>query len=496
MNPLGPLLMTHPLRDQRRCPCAARARLKLIAVAVCMLLVGPDLTAAHEVSPERLTPIVLAVRKARVSVVSIKGQKTVTEQAERGSTADVSQAPRQVNGMGTGTIIDERGYILTNYHVVSDVRRIEVTLDDGQGLIADLVAYDAAADLAVIKIPTTKPLTVIRLGTSADLMVGESVIALGNAFGYEQTVTRGIVSALGRDVQVSETQSYDHLIQTDASINPGNSGGPLLNIDGEMIGVNVAVRAGAQGIGFAIPIDDALAVAARLLNVQRLRNKWHGFVAQAEDGPDGPLRVTKVEATSPAQRLGIQTGDQIVRVGTQKLSRPLDLERALLDRGAGEAVTVEIRRGSQTFSMDLALAESQLRAVGAAPATDAEASRAWEVLGLNLSQEPRATFEHRSTRYRGGMHVDGVRPNSPAAQEGILPGDILVGMHKWETASAQDIQYIISRPNLRPDGQAEILRPPRPEHAVRPSRRRRQTRPLRTGNPAEVSSKASSPRLN
>jgi serine protease Do len=430
--------------------------MKLLAIAACFVLIRADLATAHEVSPERLTPIVLAVRKARVSVVSIKGQKTVTEPAEPGKTADPNEAPRQVNGMGTGTVIDERGYILTNYHVVSDVRRIEVTLDDGRGLVADLVAYDAAADLAVIKIPASKPMAVIRLGTSADLMVGESVIALGNAFGYEQTVTRGVVSALGRDVQVSETQSYDHLIQTDASINPGNSGGPLLNIDGEMIGVNVAVRAGAQGIGFAIPIDDALTVAARLLNVQRLRNKWHGLVTKADDGPTGPLRVTKVEATSPAQRLGIQAGDEIVRVGPVKMSRPLDLERALLDRSAGEAVTVEVRRGAQTFSMELALADSQLHAVGAAPAIGGDASKAWDVLGLNLSQEPRGTFEHRSTRYRGGMHVDGVRPNSPAAQEGILPGDVLVGMHKWETASTQDIQYIISRPNLTQMGKLKF----------------------------------------
>jgi serine protease Do len=429
--------------------------MKLLAVAACVVLMGSGFAAAHEVSRERLTPIVLAVRNARVSVVSIKGQKTVAEPAESGNGADSSEAPRQVNGMGTGTVIDERGYILTNYHVVSDVRRIEVTLDDGRGLIGTLVAYDAAADLAVIKVPATKPLPVIRLGTSADLMVGESVIALGNAFGYEQTVTRGVVSALGRDVQVSETQSYDRLIQTDASINPGNSGGPLLNIDGEMIGVNVAVRAGAQGIGFAIPIDDALTVASRLLNVQRLRNKWHGLVTQPEDGPDGPLRVTKVEATSPAQRLGIQSGDEIVRVGTQKMSLPLDLERALLDRGTGEAVTLEVRRGSQTLTMDLALADSQLRAVGVPP-TNSESSRTWDVLGLNLSQEPRATFEHRSTRYRGGMHVDGVRPNSPAAQEGILPGDILVGMHKWETASSQDIQYIISRPNLAQMGKLKF----------------------------------------
>jgi serine protease Do len=448
--------MTHPLRDQRRCPCAARARVKLIAVVACLVLTGPSLTTAHEVSSERLTPIVVAVRSARVSVVSIKGQKTVSEQPEPGNSADASDAPRQVNGMGTGTVIDERGYILTNYHVVSDVRRIEVTLDDGRGLVADLIAYDAAADLAVIKIPASKPLTVIRLGTSADLMVGESVIALGNAFGYEQTVTRGVVSALGRDVQVSETQSYDHLIQTDASINPGNSGGPLLNIDGEMIGVNVAVRAGAQGIGFAIPIDDAMAVAARLLNVQRLRNKWHGLVTQSDDSPDGPLRVTKVEAASPAQRLGIQTGDELVRVGTQKTSRPLDLERAFLDRSTGEAVTLEIRRGSQTFSMDLALAESQPRVMGTAPAAGGDASRVWDVLGLNLSQEPHTTFQHRNKRYRGGMHVDGVRPNSPAAEQGILPGDVLVGMHKWATESPQDVQYIISPPNLSQAGKLKF----------------------------------------
>src|SRR5262249_33336187 len=181
------------------------------------------------------------------------------------------------------TIIDERGYILTNYHVVSDVRRIEVTLDDGRSFVGETVAFDSSADLAVIKIPTSKPLPTIHIATSCDLMVGESVIALGNAFGYEQTVTRGIISALGRDVQVSDVQAYDDLIQTDASINPGNSGGPLLNIDGEMIGVNVAVRAGAQGIGFAIPIDSALTVAAKLLNVQRLRGKSHGLVTQTED---------------------------------------------------------------------------------------------------------------------------------------------------------------------------------------------------------------------
>jgi serine protease Do len=446
--------MTHLPRAQSRRPCAFCARwAAAFAFAWAIAFGAVDQTSAREVSQQRLTPVVVAVRQARPAVVSIRGEKTSTETE---SSADDSEIPRHVNGMGTGTVIDERGYILTNYHVVSDVRRIEVTLDDRRGYSADLIAYDAAADLAIIKIPAPKPLSVIRLGTSADLMEGESVIALGNAFGYEQTVTRGIISALGRDVQVSDTQAYDDLIQTDASINPGNSGGPLLNIDGEMVGVNVAVRAGAQGIGFAIPIDSALTIAARLLNVERLRGNTHGLVTLPGEDFDAPVRVAKVAAASPAAKLGIQPGDEIISVGPMLIARPLDLERAFLDRPAGQPVPVELRRGGQTVIMDLALAESQVRTIVSRPALRDDESNVWDVLGLKLSEEPRSTFQRRSTRYRGGMHVEEVRPNSPAALEGIQPGDILVGMHKWETASEQDIQYIVSRPTLSQMGKLKF----------------------------------------
>ncbi|HEX3600921.1 MAG TPA: trypsin-like peptidase domain-containing protein, partial [Lacipirellulaceae bacterium] len=223
----APLLMTHPPRARRRYLRARTACAVLVATfgASCPPVSHSNL-AAHEISPDRMTPVVLAVRQARAAVVSIRGQKTVVEPVDSTDSTAAAEAPRQVNGMGTGTIIDDRGYILTNYHVVADVRRIEVTLDDNRNFVGDLVAYDAAADLAIVKIPTSKLLPTIRIGTSSDLMVGESVIALGNAYGYEQTVTRGVISALGRNVQVSDTQSYDDLIQTDASINPGNSGGP------------------------------------------------------------------------------------------------------------------------------------------------------------------------------------------------------------------------------------------------------------------------------
>lgn len=436
--------MTHTLRAIRRRPRADAARLAAV-LSLTLSLTAATPATAREIAPERITPVVRAVREARASVVSIQGQKLVSASDEASGAAD---PPRQVNGMGTGTIVDERGYILTNYHVVSDVRRIRVTLDDGRECTAELTAFDPTADLAVIKIPTDKPLSVIRIGTSSDLMEGESVIALGNAFGYEQTVTRGIISALGRDVQVSDTQAYDDLIQTDASINPGNSGGPLLNIDGEMIGVNVAVRAGAQGIGFAIPVDSALRVAGRLLNVQRLQGKWHGVVSVADEDPTGPLHVEKVLPGSPAASAGLQAGDELTQVGSLTVARPLDLERALLDQASGDLVRVQLRRDGQMMALELALADYQGNPNPAPAVARSDQSETWKVLGMKLTQESRATFQRRNTRYRGGMRVEAVRPGSPAAQQGIETGDILVGMHRWETASDQDIQYIISRPDL------------------------------------------------
>src|SRR5208283_5261858 len=210
----------------------------------------------------------------KASVVSIRGEKTVLPGPQSGG----NEAPRRVNCMGTGVVIDPRGYILTNYHVVDGVREIQVTpAGSKKYYVGSIVARDAETDLAVIKITPTEKLEVISIGTSSDLMQGETVVAVGNAFGYDFTVTRGIVSALHRAVQINDAQYYDDLIQTDAPINPGNSGGPLLNIDGEMVGVNVAVRAGAQGIGFAIPIDKAVNIAATLLASSAKSS--HGLVA-------------------------------------------------------------------------------------------------------------------------------------------------------------------------------------------------------------------------
>src|SRR6202040_1196844 len=167
----------------------------------------------------------------------------------------LTPSQNRVNGMGTGIIIDPRGYIVTNQHVVEDVNVIRIRLSDGTSQSATVIARSQEADLALLKIDVPRPLPTMPLGTSSDLMVGETVIAIGNAYGYEHTVTVGIISAIKRDVTLNKEVSYKALIQTDASINPGNSGGPLLNINGDLIGVNVAIRAGAQGIWIAIPVD-------------------------------------------------------------------------------------------------------------------------------------------------------------------------------------------------------------------------------------------------
>ncbi|MBL8827174.1 MAG: PDZ domain-containing protein, partial [Planctomycetaceae bacterium] len=313
---------------------------------------------------------------------------------------------------------------------------------------AELLSHDPKTDLAVIKIEADHEFEIAPIGTSSDLMPGEDVIAVGNAFGYEHTVTRGIISALHRTVQVSDTQFYEDLIQTDASINPGNSGGPLLNIDGQMVGVNVAVRAGAQGIGFAIPIDTVLCIATDLMSVRRLENKWHGLdskqlVAHETEG----VLVQGIDREGPAATGGLLRGDVITSIDQKQVSRPLDIERRLLGRKSTDTVEVTVQRNSQPVSLKLALS--------ALPQAEQKAERprdqVWDTLGLKLEQAPASRFQGSRSPYRGGMTVVDVRPDGPAAKQGIRRGDVLVGMHLWETVSTENVQYVLNHADLGHD---------------------------------------------
>ncbi|MDZ4689408.1 MAG: trypsin-like peptidase domain-containing protein [Planctomycetaceae bacterium] len=433
---------------------------RLFATGLCWAALFAATTTVAQAENLRETALVLAVKRASGSVVNIHTEKTAVDRDAVFATGNAK--PRKINGMGTGVVIDERGYIVTNYHVVAEVDLIRGTLDDGASLTARVIALDREHDLAIIKIDASRPLKVMPSGTSSDLMLGEPVIAVGNAFGYEGTVTSGIVSALSRDVEVNETQSYKNLIQTDASINPGNSGGPLLNMNGEVVGINVAIRAGAQRIGFAIPIDDARKTIARLMSIEQLNQTFHGLVSKdVKQGEVRKLVVDSVQPESPASKAGLQAGDVVVKLGDKPVVDGVDWELALLDRPVGDAIPVVVQRGDKSESLSLALApfhggRSRMTTefVARANNDNSDAERFWRILGLRLVPLPPERTSTIPGKYRGGLVVSDVRPNSPAAANGIKKDDVLVGLRDWETLTFENVSWILNQ--VLPSGQNSV----------------------------------------
>ncbi|MGC6444334.1 MAG: trypsin-like peptidase domain-containing protein [Rubripirellula sp.] len=394
----------------------------------------------------RETPTVLAIRRASPAVVNLHGQKTVRTTAAGMAGATGPETFKHVNGMGTGVIIDSRGYVITNYHVVEDVEKIHVTLDDGREVTADLVAARVKNDLALVKINADEPLPTIPRGTSLDLMVGESVIAIGNAFGYVHTSTQGIISALHREVPVNEKQEYHDLIQTSAGINPGNSGGPLLNIDGEIIGINVAVRVGAQQIAFAIPIDQVIETVTEMVDQYNDSRLTTGV--RTDGGPregDG-VTVVNVSASSPANGNGLKPGDRVVRVGSHPIDDRLDYVLALLEVGPGDPLAWEVERAGERMEVALQFDASLSHA-------DRVAQTAWDVIGIRTQNVPEANMRRLNyrmkTKYLGGLYISDVRPGSPAAKQGIMSGDVLLGIHGWQTTSLTDLAGILEHPDMQ-----------------------------------------------
>ncbi len=427
----------------------------------------------------RDTPLVRAVQQSRKSVVNIHTERMSAD--EKDSKFFTSKS-RKVTGMGTGVVIDERGYIVTNYHVIQAVDVITVTLDGGASYEGRPVSFDRKHDLAIIKIAATETLTVMHMGTSSDLMLAETVYAVGNAFGYEHTVTAGIVSQLHRDVEVDETQSYENLIQTDASINPGNSGGPLINLNGEVIGINVAIRSGAQRIGFAIPIDDARRTIARLMSVERLNGIPHGLTTKdVKTAEEKKLVVEQVATESAADLCGIKSGDVITSIRGASVIDGTDLERLLLDLPRGKIVDVIISRDGNEQTLQLTVGVGKptgTPVLGVSKQVDVEnltgnqktvevpvaaknvvsdaeqlvMNRAWDLLGLrleNLSETERHEIANKEypgarkpVRYNGGLRIISVRAGSVASRF-VGEGDILLGLDGFETLGPTNISYIL-----------------------------------------------------
>ncbi|MFL5241389.1 MAG: trypsin-like peptidase domain-containing protein [Gemmataceae bacterium] len=401
----------------------------------------------------RRTAVVEAVQRVQDAVVNIH-----SERSAKGLTSDeyfaLMPSQSRINGMGTGIIIDPRGYIITNHHVVEDVNLIKVRLSDGTNASARVLARDSEQDLALLKIDVDKALPVMPLGTSSDLMVGETVVAIGNAFGYEHTVSVGIISAIKRDVVLNKEVSYKSLIQTDASINPGNSGGPLLNVNGELIGVNVAIRAGAHGIAFAIPVDTMIHVAGNLMASRARPGLSHGIAYHERIDKDSGIEtnsksaasrrrliVDRIEAESPAALAKLQKEDGIQRVGDSAITCGLELERALLDRKPGEHIPLTVRRDGKEMQLDLTIPVYER-------ATAKPKDLPWSKLGIHLQTVRNELVTKVSQPLHGGVAIVEVRVQSPASKAGIQKGDILVGLHSWEMLTPENVTFVLSHPEL------------------------------------------------
>ncbi len=429
----------------------------LIGVIVLPLCVNDavsadDFTNNAAAKSRRVTPLVKAVQECQNSVVNLRGRKSVPDPNDASA-----KRLKQVNGMGTGIVINSAGYILTNYHVVEGVKVIEVTTSNREQTTAKLMAHDPETDLAILKIETKEPLPPIKTGSSSDLMLGEKVSALGNAYGYEHTLTLGIVSALNRTVQVNDDQIYRNLIQTDTAINPGNSGGPLMNVNGEMIGIVVAVRIGAQGIAFAIPVNDAMEIASELMSKILPNSAYHGMSLRTEYVQDRPrLVVDSVSPESPAAAVGLTRGDQIEMVNGKRIKNKLDFQSSLLTTASNPSLRLGVVQANKTNNVVLNLEKRT--------AVPQPSSIAWDAIGVMLTPISKSEMANRHPNYKRGLTVTKVKPNSPADAEGIMPGDVVVAMHGWKTESLENMAYILQQSEIkdRKDFMFYILRDTEP----------------------------------
>jgi serine protease Do len=375
----------------------------------------------------RRTPVVEVVEKAGPAVVNISSEVggenpfsrvDMFEELRR----DFFGAPRgqqRQESLGSGVIIDPEGLILTNEHVIARAQNITITLSDRRTFAVDVIGADPEFDLAVLKVRGGKDLPAVALGTSSDLMPGETVVAIGNPFGLANTVTTGVVSALHRSISAGE-KNYEDFIQTDAAINPGNSGGALINIDGELIGINTAIYKSGTGIGFAIPVDKAKAVVDEVIQYGQVRPVYTGVVA---GGDERSTVVVGVHPDSPAAKAGLAEGDQILDVGGQEVRGPWSyrhIEKAMVP---GQTMHLVVGRRGQRSRVDLVVAELSM---GRAR------ELALERLGVHVKE------------VEGRLVISQIARGSHAARIGIRRGDLLLGMAGRRLRSEKEFDAILA----------------------------------------------------
>ncbi|MDD4908522.1 MAG: Do family serine endopeptidase [Candidatus Omnitrophota bacterium] len=363
-------------------------------------------------------------------------------------------------GMGSGVIIDERGYILTNEHVINGVDKITVKLSDGREFKAELKGKDVRSDLAVIKIDAAD-LPVAKLGDSDTIKIGQWVVAIGNPFGFvmdnpEPTVTAGVISALHRSLGqvLARNRDYSNLIQTDAAINPGNSGGPLVNLRGEVIGINVAIfstTGGYQGIGFAIPVNTAKKVLNQLIEGKKILYGWLGVTVQdvneklakyfALEQNQGVL-VSKVLKDGPAQKGGIKEGDIIIKIDGQPVANAKNLVSAVTRMSIGRKAGLTIIRDKKESVLQVEIGERPEDLEKVSQAKDLPAADIWRGIKVAaITEELAGQFDLENQK---GVVVTGVEGDSLAEEAGIIPGDIIVGIDRNAIANLADYRKALT----------------------------------------------------
>ncbi len=336
------------------------------------------------------------------------------------------------NSLGSGFIIDSDGYIITNNHVIADADKIKVKLKDGKEFDAEIIGKDPTTDIALLKIKPNKDLPTLTLGDSDTLEIGQWVVAIGNPFGLEDTVTAGIVSAKGRVIGAGP---YDDFIQTDASINPGNSGGPLINLKGEVVGINTAIIAGGGGgIGFAIPINMAKDIVAQLKKTGEVSRGWLGVAIQDLDEElksyykvDGGVLITEVFADDPADKAGIKANDIVLSVNGTPVNSSRELSRLIAAVPVGEKVELKINRNGDIITKKIAVAkrdETKVAAMGQGSGGQ-ESEPASGPLGLKVSNITPEIAKQLQLKNTEGVIVMDVDSDSKAAQAGFSRGDII-----------------------------------------------------------------------
>jgi len=445
----------------------------LMATALVMAVWQPAMAAAAS-GEVRMVPLNVSdlAEKARPGVVNIQVEKNVSGSGFQ--LGPFSRGPRgqdgepvnpfeeffdqfqkahpgrsfKQRGVGSGFVIDTQGYIVTNNHVIDEADQVKVRFADGREAVAEVVGTDPQTDLALIRIKESAGLTPLSLGNSDEIKVGAWVVAIGSPFGLEQTVTTGIVSAKGRVIGAGP---YDHFIQTDASINPGNSGGPLIDMNGEVIGINTAIIASGQGIGFAIPINLARDIIRQLKESGHVTRGWLGvgiqdLTAELKDyykiDLDSGVLVTQVFQGEPAETAGIKEGDVIVAVNGESVGSSYDLSTRVagLPVGADAKVTL-IRDGrKETVTVKLGKRGDDVE-TASAPASKNDAR-----LGLGL-----APLDNETRQYFGysddqpGVLVTEVTPNSPADKAGFQRGDLILEVNRKAVSAVKDVTQSLNK---------------------------------------------------